>query len=218
MEALLKTGPLGDFTSVLPKAPDRWPWALPHIYAINLFSEPAVEVCAASASPDGEYVEKTELNEDRTIIEQVGFWHGTYALLDSFAVLKKEAAMEEARHLFALLPVRYVMEQGAVVETNELMEITGEWPDLWRFNSFNEIGSYCAYLFEKLQGADEATAVTFRESLHFAMPGTELIVMYIDALTNVQSSVERLLPSIEDSRLKLALDSLRSRLPGYPTF
>jgi hypothetical protein len=62
----------GWFEPVVEPAPPGWPWALPHLCAVNVAPDPGVEVIGASASPDGSGSVREGWVADRTRIESVG--------------------------------------------------------------------------------------------------------------------------------------------------
>jgi|WetSurMetagenome_2_1015567.scaffolds.fasta_scaffold11695_9 hypothetical protein len=154
----------GWFQAVLPPPPPTWPWALPHLYAVNVAADPGVlDTCSR--------------------FEVIGFWHGEYALLHWEQTPTRSSADEQARSTFRELHVRYLLHSGEVIDENQGVEITGTWPAKWVVKSHQDVGVLCAFVYESAMahgGRREADA--FRSSITRAWPITEQLLVYVSAL------------------------------------
>ena len=106
----------GWFEPVLSPAPESWPWALPNLYAVNIAPDPGVEIVGGSASPDGDLNVVTSFVRDRTRIEEIGFWRGTFGLVRRRRHPSRKDAEKEALDSFNVLRAKYLMRSGKVVE------------------------------------------------------------------------------------------------------
>jgi hypothetical protein len=170
-------------TATLPPRPSDWPWALPHIYAVDTLSEPGDDVVGYSARKDGTGSARTAAVPGRTRVAEIGYWNGRFAILWSGLFLKENDAERVADAKFRDEPIRFRMKHGAAIRTNEKIEITGKWPETWVFHCFYDLGCFCAFLYAELKDAGLiAEAEKFKSSLHPAMPGSELFAMFQKAL------------------------------------
>jgi hypothetical protein len=163
----------GRFEPVIGLRPDHWPWVLPHLYAMNV----SPEISGA-------------------VVETIGYWQGVYAVFDTQFLQSFSQAKELAAKWFEELPIRHLMEKGVVIGKRPEVEITGEWPKEWKIRTFLDVKILAAYLFEVANakgGTKEATR--FRQSLGFAWPMTEVLILYRDAFTSAQ---EYLSPHLDD--------------------
>ncbi len=174
---------------LLPKPPADWPWALPHIHSINTIPDPGIDVVGYSAHKDGTGSAKTERVAGRTRVVEIGYWNGSYAVLGSDAFLKNEDAERTADRLFDSKSVRFRLKDGKIIRVNDEIEITGTWPATWIFRRYYDFGAFSACLYREILDSghpDEAEA--FKASLHHAMPGTELIMMFNQSFTFAKST------------------------------
>lgn len=202
----------GRFRSVLPPAPDHWPWALPSLYAINVAPDPQVVPSGATAS-DGEVEVRYRLNEAAHDLEVVGRWDSTSALMHEEHFSSREKAEAQAEQYFRALPVRYLMYAGATIAENKEVPENAAWPESWQFRSITEVGIYCAYLYEMalVAGATEA-ASAFRARCSYAAPPTEQVLVLRDALEFARASLGSHLSRHEVVRISKVLGTLRKWL------
>jgi hypothetical protein len=128
----MPTATNGSFEPNLVNAPDNWPYALPHLYAANVVSD--------QAQPK---------------VELVGFWQGEYRLAETQIHPSLEGASASARDLFAAGVVKYLMQDGEIVEENINVQITGDWPRKWKFNLIRDVGVFLCYLQILLRSRDK---------------------------------------------------------------
>jgi hypothetical protein len=194
---------------LLPKPPPDWPWALPHLHSIDTVPDPGIDVVGYFAHKDGTGSAKTECVAGRTRVVEIGYWNGNYAVLGNDAFLKNEDAERAADRLFDSKPVRYRLKDGKILRVNEEVEITGNWPAAWTFRRYYDFGALCACLYGEIINSghrDEAEAL--KASLHHAMPGTELIRMFYQALTLAKSTCAQSI----SPQAQMALDIALARL------
>jgi len=199
----------GRFRSVLPSAPEHWPWALPSLYAINVAPDPQVVPSGATAS-DGEVEVRYRLNEAAHDLEVVGRWDSMSALMHEEHLSSRAKAEAQAAQYFHHLPVRYLMYAGAAVAENHDVPENAAWPESWQFRSITDVGIYCAYLYEMAlaAGATEA-ASAFRARCFYAAPPTEQVVVLIDALEFARAQLGSYLSKQEVVRIPKVLRTLR---------
>jgi len=203
----------GWFEPVLSPAPESWPWALPNLYAVNIAPDPGVEIVGGSASPDGDLNVVTSFVRDRTRIEEIGFWRGTFGLVRRRRHPSRKDAEKEALDSFNVLRAKYLMRSGKVVEENDQVTIIGDWPPVFSFASLRDLGVFCAFIYEKaIEGGAKDEAVKFRESIRLESTGTEQLVTYIKSLELGQSKLETYLSPADRSILWQAHQTARGWL------
>ena len=200
----------GLFEPVLGRAPADWPWALPHLLAVNVAPAPVTEPHAASAAPDGEAHLVVGGSHDGARFEVLGYWRGDYGVVHAASFPTMAAAETEAETTFSSLRVRYLLRSGEVVKQRDEVEITGDWPDEWPFASLPDLGISCAFLYERARahGAGEV-AEDFRHAVTFAWPPTEQLIVYVEALQLARDSLSPCLSTPERDNLHAALKSAR---------
>jgi hypothetical protein len=186
----------GWFESTLGHVPSDWPWALPHLYAVNVALDPAVQVAGASASPDGSYAERHRFNANRSRFEVIGYWLGEFRVIHVRHAQKHVEAEKQAAKAFDALPIRYLMHSGKIVRENTAVHITGSWPEHWQFQRYQDLGVLCAFIYEQArqQGAGEAVE-DYRKSVYEAWPASEQIEVYRSALEKASSTLYGWLPA-----------------------
>jgi hypothetical protein len=173
----------GSFWFTLGCAPSDWPWALPHLYAVNTATDPGDLLMAASASPSGEYEEVSELREDRARLEVVGFWNSEFRVVHRSEPLFGGNVRKQASEAFGDLPVRYLMEAGVSIRENPDVLITGKWPAEWNVRRYTDLGVFCSFLWDRARGRGGAAAAEeLKSSISFAWPPTEQVLVYLSAL------------------------------------
>jgi hypothetical protein len=186
MDTLPPPDEQGLFEAVIGFRPERWPWALPHLYALNTAGN---------------------------VVETIGYWNGRFAVYDRNVLRDERQAGELAASWFEELPVRHLMEEGRTVRTRPEVEITGEWPTRWTFRTFVDVRIFASYLFEVVcVRGGTAEASRFRESLRFAYPMTELLVSYRDGLALADELFVRHLEENERKDLRRARKALEKWL------
>jgi hypothetical protein len=202
----------GRFRSILPSAPDHWPWALPSLYAINVAPDAQVVPSGATAS-GGEVEVRYRLNEAAHNLEVIGRWDSTSALMHEEHFSSGEKAEAQAQQYFHTLPVRYLMHAGVIVAENQDVPKHAAWPKSWQFRSITDVGIYFAYLYEMAlaAGATEA-ASAFRARCFYAAPPTEQVIVLIDALEFARAHLGPYLSKQEVMRIPKVLRTLRKWL------
>ena len=202
----------GWFEPVVAPAPPDWPWALPHLYAVNVAPDQGVEIVGASASPDGTSSVREGWVADRTRIETVGYWHGMFGLVECRRTETAASALSQATDLFRSRLVRFLMAAGRVTDENTSVQVTGEWPARWAFTKLSDLGVFCAFVFEQLKAAGAgAAAATFKTSLSAAWPPTEQLLVFIRSMEMAQNDLRKYL----DAGTRNALDSALAIAKGW---
>jgi|GEM_PF-2346589 len=201
----------GWYEPILGRAPTSWPWALPHLYAVNVAADPTIEFFGASATPDGSLSLRQGYNPDRTRIEIIGFWRNSFRVVDVDYASNRKQAGEAALNDFSCLPIRCFMQDGQTVRENPEVQITGEWPGVWKIQRYQDLGVLCAFIFEqtKRKGLIEA-AEDFRRSIRPASPITEQVMVYEAALARALNSFSKELPPNVTSAISGALETIQS--------
>lgn len=219
-----REGPLandvGLFEPLLGRAPESWPWALPHLYAVNVAPESGEVVVGVSADPSGAYREERSYRHDRGRFEVVGFWRGSFSVVDAQAFDSIEQARRVAHGAFEHLPIRFLMEHGTVKTENPIVAVSGEWPSQWRIQTLRDLGVLSAYVWEvACENGGRGAADDFRARLYPATPGTEQVVVYVQALEVARKSLSRFLsgPSIKALNEGLRVARAWIEYPGPPT-
>ena len=196
----------GWFETVLGRPPTDWPWALPNLYAVNTALDAADEIAGARASPDGSSSVRYKYNADRSRVEIVGFWRGEFRVIHVEHASSPAKAEKQAADVFTSFPVRYLLHAGATVRENVAVHITGDWPERWQIQRYQDLGVLCAFIYEQAQKSGAADAAEdFRRSIQFAWPVTEQVMVYRSALQYALRSLSRWL-SVE------ALNAIREAL------
>lgn len=173
----------GLFEPVIGMAPPSWPWALPHIYAANVAPEPGEVLEGASADRKGRFFERRGWRTDKGRFEMLGYWGGRFHVVHAETFESLRRARIDASNAFDQLPVRFLMEDGAVKRENTNVEITGCWPEQWSFQRIQDLGVLSAFLYESaITNGAEQQAKEFRTMITFAYPPTEQLLVYIEAL------------------------------------
>ena len=148
------------FETTLEMAPDDWPYALPHFYAVNLVTTPG-----------------------RVQLETVGYWKGQYKLIEVKVHPDVQTAMRHQGELTPAIPIRYLMRDGRIVKENKDVQITGDWPPQWDFAQIRDIGVFLCHLgwLLKKQNRQEQ-ARQLRASITPAWPPTELLLVFRESL------------------------------------
>ena len=198
---------------MLPQAPKDWPWALPHLYAVNTAPDPGEAPAEASASRNGTVTVRTLLQHDRTRFEVVGYWRGQFALFHSHTRVSHALAEKEALDCFNMGRVKCLMESGRKVKENPEVVLTGEWPSDWTIRVIPDVGVFCAYLFEQAcRNGGRLPAERFRSQIGFAWPPTELVMMYLAALEFAQTQLPLYLNSHDTALLADILATVKGWL------
>ena len=200
----------GWFQPVIQPLPPSWPWALPHLYAVNVASDPGWATTRASAKRDGSVELSNRVVSDRSRFEVIGFWRGAFGLVHWERTMTRKRADDEAQSTFASIPVRYLMHSGQVIRENSTVLVTGSWPSQWSIDSLSDLGAFCAFIYDeaKEHGAQDEAKI-FRQSIRFAWPPTEQLLVYIAALESAEAALSPwLTPS---NRRHLAEVVLRAR-------
>jgi hypothetical protein len=175
---------VGSFGPVIGFAPPSWPWALPHLYAANVYSGP------------------DETHDEPGYVEIIGYWQGEFHVVDATPMRDLSAAIASAKETFADLPVRCLLERGFLTRENPSVVITGEWPQTWTFVRFQDLGVLSAYLFECATAAGVSDrAQHFKSQIAFAWPITEQVLVYLRALELAKLELAPYLP--QSARLAL---------------
>jgi hypothetical protein len=149
-------------------------------------------------------------------VDVIGYWDSNYAVVWSQLFLKKADAEREADIHFKIKPIRYRAEDGRVLRVNESIDITGNWPASWTFDRFWDLGAFCAFLYAGARAAGrDQDAEVFKASLHQAMPGSEAVMMFHDALSKARKSFGLMLDSKTQAALDIAIDRC-GRRSGRP--
>jgi len=204
----------GWFEPVIGRSPTFWPWALPHIYAVNVAIDPKIEFVGASATPDGSLSLRQGFNSDRSRVEVIGYWQNEFRVVHVEHAANRKQAEERAKNDFACLPIRYLMHDGHVVQENGEVRTTGSWPTEWKIQRYQDLGVLCAYIFEHAKQAglvNEAEA--FRRSIQPASPVTEQVMVYETALVQALNLFSHKLPSSATSAIRGALESIQGWYP-----
>lgn len=150
----------GSFETTLEMAPDDWPYALPHFYALNLVTTPG-----------------------KVKLETVGYWQGQYKLIEVKVHPAVENAMKHQGELTPTIPIRYLMQDGRIVKENKDVQITGDWPAQWDFAQIRDIGVFLCYLWWLLKSQHRhEQARRLRASITPAWPPTELLLVFQESL------------------------------------
>jgi len=151
---------------------------------------------------------------DRTRIEIIGFWQKEFRVVDVAYASNRKQAEETATNDFLCLPILYFMEDGHTVRENPEVQITGDWPGVWKIQRYQDLGVLCAFIFEQInrRGLVEA-AEDFRRSIRPASPITEQVMVYEAALVRALNSFSKELPSNVSSAISGALDVIQTWYP-----
>ncbi|MGA7193844.1 MAG: hypothetical protein WBW94_09445 [Anaerolineales bacterium] len=202
-----KANDKGSFETVLPLISNDWPYALPHLYAINIASDPGIETIGWIASPDGENIAKKKMVSDRSKVEQIGFWHNEYKITRTRTFLNSEDARQNANESFKSIPTKYLMQSGKIIEENGSLVVTGDWPFNWHFSQLRDIGVFLCYLQILLQERNEdSQAQQLRDSITPAWPPTEVLLVFQKSL---QLADKEFSTSFDNKTKKLIGDALK---------
>jgi len=204
----------GWFEPIIGRSPTSWPWALPHIYAVNVAIDPKIEFVGASATPDGSLSLRQGFNSDRSRVEVIGYWQNEFRVVHVEHTSNRKQAEESAMHDFSCLPVRYLMHDGRVVQENGEVPTTGNWPAELKIQRYQDLGVLCAFIFEQAKQVglvNEAEA--FRCSIRLASPVTEQVMVYEAALVQALNSFSHKLPSHITAVIRGALETIQSWYP-----
>ncbi len=203
----------GSFEPVLGRAPATWPWALPHLYAVNAASEVRRQIVAAFAAPSGEYADRSVLRSKSGRVEVIGYWGKSYRIVHTQEFPTFAEARRSAEETFEQLPVRFLLEDGFVREENTAVEVTGEWPRTWAFKRASDIGAFCAYIYQQvLNKGHLEVADSFKGSLYFAWPPTEQLMVYLRALECARLSLRDCVSPSDMKVLQAAMKNLKQWL------
>jgi hypothetical protein len=171
-----------------------------------------VGAVAARATPDGEYTERDRMLTDRCRIETIGFWRGSFGLVRLEWARSAVQAVENAKADFDAWNVRFLLHSGRVSAVNRGVEVTGRWPTRWKVTKLNDVFPFCAFLFERsvARGAGDA-ATSFRDTIHYASPPTEQILVLVRALETAKATLWPFL----DQGTKSALDTVLATTRGW---
>jgi hypothetical protein len=198
-----------EIEDLLPAPPTGWPWALPYYYCVATSAAPGEDVVAYSARKDGTGEARIENVLGRTRVTLIGYWRGVYAVANDHMFLKREDAEKHADGWFAETPIRFRFRDGELIETNEDVELTGDWPTKWTFRRYHDFGSLCACLFEELgAGGHHDEGRLLKALLHRTTPGTEAVHMFHVALTNARNNWASLFSASSRTALDEAIAAL----------
>lgn len=141
---------LGGYRSILGQCSVEWPWILPEIFAFNLVPTPTRGIVGARATRDGTVEARPGVLRERMRVEVIGFWRGQYALQESLRVDSRKQFQDFLDGVDGKLPIRYVLDQGRVLNSFDDVVIHGEWPVRWRFGCPRMLELFCAFLNERL--------------------------------------------------------------------
>jgi hypothetical protein len=202
----------GLFEPVLGTSLATWPWALPHLYAINVAANSEEALTGASASPDGGYQSRSALS-DVGCVEVIGYWQGEFRVVHTQRWRDLPTAMVSAEADFSQLPIRYLLKDGVPIRENPAVEVTGTWPSEWKFVRIQDIGVLCAYLFETASAAgNHDQANRFRARITPASPATEQLLVYLGALKFAEQNLFSTLPEVAQQALHSGLSACNAWL------
>src|SRR5262249_40863986 len=189
------------------------PWVTPTCVAANVYSMPGRFPARVVARPSGE----TEITEgfraDLSGVELLARWRGTFAVIDESGPLSHEAMLKRATDMFGRLPIRFLTERGVTLRENLSVSLEDDWPATIPIRGFRDLGVICAFLFENaVANGAGSSAVAFRKMIRATTPGTEMLVMYRDALlfasTNLRPQVDARAKDVLDGALRAVAKGL----------
>jgi hypothetical protein len=199
----------GSFSKALAPVPDDWPWVFPHYYAVNIVSDPKVAVVGWTASPDGEDQPRTAFVAEHSKMEVIAFWQNAYRIISVKDFLRRADAEQQARDYFRSIPTKYLMLNGQMIEENQSITLTGDWPSNWEFSEIRDLGVFFCYLVLSAQSKGAIKqAQKVKESLLPAWPQTELILSYQKAFEVAQEELGLVLSSKENELIDEALNTI----------
>jgi hypothetical protein len=203
----------GSFDTILLPAPDDWPYAIPHLYAVNIVSDPGMIITGWSASPNGQSNARSALDIGRSKVELIGFWHGEYKIIETKTFPSPAIAEEFAKETYKSIPTKFLLRNGNVMEENGIVQITGDWPVVWNFVQLRDIGVFLGYLQMLLKNRNKnEQAQRLKESITPAWPPTEIILVFQQSLQLARK--EFLLDTATRKLIDKALRTVKRWLKG----
>jgi hypothetical protein len=203
LETFPAAAPSGLFEPVIGPAPEEWPWAFPHLYAVNFAPEETPE----------DAPEETPKDAKGWRVESIGFWDGRFHVVDSAAFAQRDVAEKAASDAFDGVPTRLLMDRGTVTKTNLAVQVTGRWPERWTFRRPSELRVFCAFLYDlAATRGGRARADEFRALASRASPASEQVLVYIRALEAGRALLGPFVSSKARAELENALKSARRLL------
>jgi hypothetical protein len=196
----------GLFEPVLGRAPDWWPWALPHLYAVNYAGLEGLRTLGATATPDGQFLERLEVTQLGRF-EVLGYWSGEFRVVHSEATDDIDSARSAAERTFAQLGVHALLHRGTVVRANPDVHVTGAWPASWHFERIQDLGVLCAFLYDCAKTSCSGEAERFRAMIVSAWPPTEQLIVYLGALRFAERDLTSCLPSVARTPLERGISA-----------
>ncbi|MBI5035198.1 MAG: hypothetical protein HZB51_32125 [Chloroflexi bacterium] len=205
----------GSFAKTLAPAPETWPWALPHYYAINTVSDPGEIVVGWVASPNGTQQSRQAFSADRSRVETIGLWHASFAILETVQFAHRSEAEHYASEVFQAIPTKFMMHDGQIIADSKIVELTGDWPRTWHFSQIRDLGVFLCYLVLRARAASKTKeANRLQETLQFAWPPTELLANYRRALQTARNELHSILDGETQLALKQATQFTEQLLKG----
>ena len=186
---------------------------MPHLYAVNIAPDPGVEVVGASASPDGSFTVRKGDVGDRMRYEMIGFWRGALHVVHSQRLVGRTTAEAAAQRDFSLLPVRFLLHAGVAHAENPDVAITGDWPQRWTFARYQDLGVFCAYIYDQVKA--DPLRDQFRGMIVFAAPVTEQLLVYLQALAFADATFSTVLRPDVRAQLQEARSTVHAWLGGH---
>jgi len=202
----------GSYFGILKNAPELWPWALPHYFAVNVASHPGEKIVSANATPTGEVQLETKSDSHIYGVETIAYWREQFAMSNITLVGSKEKSLRKAKHIFHMGRTRLLLTGGKQIAENAQVNVTGEWSGIPSVKSVNDMGWFFSYLYDYLIANQHlSVASQLRKSIYRAWPINEMVLMYIDVLDWSQKNISQHL----DWKHRLALRKAKRKARNW---